>query len=147
MASALNAFVLFAAEQADVGGRGDNPGEGTGIITIVVIVALVLVAGLALAFVFTRGRARRRSLERHPDRGGSVAWLVPHDSAGVRLGFAVKVLGDGGLPSHDTRRWQSGPHLRTSLERLRAVLAYLIARTSACTGWPPRWRPTPAIPS
>ena len=43
----------------------------------------------------------------------------------MRLGFAVKVLGDGGLPSHDTRRWQSGPHLRTSLERLRAVLAYL----------------------
>jgi UV DNA damage endonuclease len=43
----------------------------------------------------------------------------------VRLGFAVKVLGDGGLPSHDTRRWQSGPHLRHSLEALRAVLAYL----------------------
>jgi UV DNA damage endonuclease len=37
-----------------------------------------------------------------------------------RLGFAVKVLGDGGLPSHDTRRWQSGPHLRVSLERLDA---------------------------
>jgi len=35
------------------------------------------------------------------------------------------VLGDGGLPSHDSRRWQSGPHLRTSLERLRAILAYL----------------------
>ena len=32
-------------------------------------------------------------------------------AAGMRLGFAVKVLGDGGLPSHDTRRWQSGPHL------------------------------------
>jgi UV DNA damage endonuclease len=43
----------------------------------------------------------------------------------LRLGFAVKVLGDGGLPSHDSRRWQSGPHLRTSLERLRAILAYL----------------------
>jgi UV DNA damage endonuclease len=41
-----------------------------------------------------------------------------------RLGFAVKVLGDGGLPSHDTRRWQSGPHLRHSLERLRAILGY-----------------------
>jgi UV DNA damage endonuclease len=35
------------------------------------------------------------------------------------------VLGDGGLPSHDSRRWQSRPHLRTSLERLRAILAYL----------------------
>jgi UV DNA damage endonuclease len=42
-----------------------------------------------------------------------------------RLGFAVKVLGEGGLPSHDTRRWQSEPHLRVSLERLREVLAYL----------------------
>jgi UV DNA damage endonuclease len=43
----------------------------------------------------------------------------------VRLGFAVKVLGDGGLPSHDARRWQSGPHLRTSLEYLTAILDYL----------------------
>jgi len=46
----------------------------------------------------------------------------------VRLGFAVKVLGEGGLPSHDTRRWQSGPHLRTSIEALHGVLGYL-ART------------------
>jgi UV DNA damage endonuclease len=45
----------------------------------------------------------------------------------VRLGFAVKVLGGGGLPSHDSRRWQSGPHLRVSLERLRAVLEYCAA--------------------
>jgi UV DNA damage endonuclease len=37
------------------------------------------------------------------------------------------VLGDGGLPSHDTRRWQSGPHLRHSLERLRRILDYLHA--------------------
>ena len=44
-----------------------------------------------------------------------------------RLGFAVKVLGDGGLPSHDTRRWKSGPHLRVSLERLRAIFDYLEA--------------------
>jgi UV DNA damage endonuclease len=42
-----------------------------------------------------------------------------------RLGFAVKVLGEGGLASHDTRRWSSGPHLRHSLERLRAILDYL----------------------
>ena len=42
-----------------------------------------------------------------------------------RLGFAVKVLADGGLPSHDTRRWQSGPHLRTSLEALRGILDHL----------------------
>ncbi|HWT24468.1 MAG TPA: UV DNA damage repair endonuclease UvsE [Solirubrobacteraceae bacterium] len=42
----------------------------------------------------------------------------------MRLGFAVKVLGEGGLPSHDTRRWQSGPHLRRSLEALHAVIGY-----------------------
>jgi UV DNA damage endonuclease len=42
----------------------------------------------------------------------------------VRLGFAVKVLGAGGLPSHDTRRWQSGPHLRRSLEALHAILTH-----------------------
>jgi UV DNA damage endonuclease len=43
----------------------------------------------------------------------------------MRLGFAVKVLGAGGLPSHDTRRWQSEPHLRVSLDHLEAVLGYL----------------------
>ncbi|MCE5198169.1 MAG: UV DNA damage repair endonuclease UvsE [Armatimonadota bacterium] len=43
----------------------------------------------------------------------------------MRFGFAVKVLGDGGLPSHDTRRWQSGPHLSVSIGILRDVLAYL----------------------
>ena len=42
-----------------------------------------------------------------------------------RLGFAVKVLGQGGLPSHDTRRWQSGPHLSVSLDRLEQILRYL----------------------
>src|SRR3954463_9354223 len=43
----------------------------------------------------------------------------------MRLGFAVKVLGAGGLPSHDTRRWQSDPHLSVSLDRLEAILGYL----------------------
>jgi len=42
-----------------------------------------------------------------------------------RLGFAVKALGGGGLPSHDTRRWQSEPHLRVSIERLAAIFDYL----------------------
>ena len=41
-----------------------------------------------------------------------------------RLGFAVKVLGDGGLRSHDARRWQTGPHLSASLENLEAILRY-----------------------
>jgi UV DNA damage endonuclease len=43
----------------------------------------------------------------------------------MRLGFAVKVLGAGGLPSHDTRRHRSGPHLNVSLDRLEAILGYL----------------------
>ncbi|MBB4660710.1 UV DNA damage repair endonuclease UvsE [Conexibacter arvalis] len=44
---------------------------------------------------------------------------------GRRLGFAVKVLGGGGLPSHDTRRWQSAPHLDRSLDRLEAIFERL----------------------
>jgi UV DNA damage endonuclease len=42
-----------------------------------------------------------------------------------RLGFAVKILGGGGLRVSDTRRWQSGPHLSRSLELLDAVFDYL----------------------
>lgn len=48
-----------------------------------------------------------------------------HAPTSHRLGFAVKVLGAGGLPSHDTRRWSSGPHLRHSLEHLKRILDYL----------------------
>lgn len=47
-----------------------------------------------------------------------------------RLGFAVKVLGDRTHPplaSHDARRWQSGPHLGVSLDRLEAILERLDA--------------------
>jgi len=43
----------------------------------------------------------------------------------MRLGFAVKVLGAGGLPSHDTRRHQSEPSLGVSLDHLEAIFAYL----------------------
>ena len=43
----------------------------------------------------------------------------------MRLGFAVKVLGAGGLPSHDTRRHQSDPSLGVSLDNLEAILGYL----------------------
>jgi UV DNA damage endonuclease len=52
---------------------------------------------------------------------------MPQPPTAHRLGFAVKVLGDGGLPSHDTRRWQSRPHLSVSLDRLEAILARLEA--------------------
>lgn len=43
----------------------------------------------------------------------------------MRFGFAVKVLGDPSLKSHDTRRWQSEPHLSVSIRYLRGILEYL----------------------
>jgi UV DNA damage endonuclease len=43
----------------------------------------------------------------------------------LRLGFPVKVLGQKGLKSNDTRRWQSNPHLRVSIEYLRDIFTYL----------------------
>src|SRR4051794_4245036 len=48
----------------------------------------------------------------------------PEDSP-LRLGFPVKVLGRPDLKSNDARRWQSGPHLRTSLGYLREIFGYL----------------------
>jgi UV DNA damage endonuclease len=43
----------------------------------------------------------------------------------LRLGFPVKVMGQPGLKSNDTRRWQNAPHLKTSLEYVDAILDYL----------------------
>ncbi|WP_242146229.1 UV DNA damage repair endonuclease UvsE [Sphingomonas sp. BAUL-RG-20F-R05-02] len=43
----------------------------------------------------------------------------------LRLGFPVKVMGQPGLKSQDTRRWQKNPHLKCSLELLDPVLDYL----------------------
>jgi UV DNA damage endonuclease len=43
----------------------------------------------------------------------------------MRLGFAVKVMGQPGLKSNDTRRWQQGPHLRVSLGYLCEIFEYL----------------------
>lgn len=40
----------------------------------------------------------------------------------MRLGFAVKLLTVPGVPSHDTRRHGSHPHLRVSIERLHRVV-------------------------
>jgi UV DNA damage endonuclease len=54
-----------------------------------------------------------------------------------RLGFPVKVLGRPGLKSNDSRRWQSGPHLRVSLEHLSRIFDYLDERDI--------WRPMPPI--
>jgi len=42
-----------------------------------------------------------------------------------RLGFAVKVMGQGGMPSHDTRRWQSGPSVQVSIKALHRIFNYL----------------------
>lgn len=47
----------------------------------------------------------------------------------LRLGFAVKVLGAPGLPSHDSRRWQNQPHLSVSLAYLRDIFLYLQNRS------------------
>lgn len=43
----------------------------------------------------------------------------------MRLGFAVKVLGQEGLKSNDSRRWQQDPHLRVSLGYLAEIFLYL----------------------
>ena len=67
MDSTLNAFVLLAQ---DVGGRGNNPDEGSGIIMIVAIAGTVLLVGLLLAAFFARGRARARAMRRRPDLEG-----------------------------------------------------------------------------
>jgi hypothetical protein len=72
MDSLINAVLLFAQESAEVGGRGENPDEGTGVITIVVIAAVILVVGLVLVQVFRRGRVRPESQVRRPDEEGQV---------------------------------------------------------------------------
>jgi len=43
----------------------------------------------------------------------------------MRIGFPVKVLGQPGLKSHDSRRWQNHPHLSVSLAYLRDIFVYL----------------------
>ena len=53
----------------------------------------------------------------------------------MRFGFAVKVIGHGGnlatipaeagMPANDARRWQSGPHVRQSIEYVREIFHYL----------------------
>jgi UV DNA damage endonuclease len=43
----------------------------------------------------------------------------------LRLGFPVKVLARPGLKSEDSRRWQSSPHLKVSLEHVTRILDHL----------------------
>ncbi len=47
------------------------------------------------------------------------------DGAPQRLGFAVKVLGNGGMKASDARRWQSDPHLSVTIGYLHEIFAYL----------------------
>lgn len=51
----------------------------------------------------------------------------PLPPAPFRLGFAVKIVGGGGLRTNDARRWQSGPHLSHSIELLDAAFDHLDA--------------------
>jgi UV DNA damage endonuclease len=50
---------------------------------------------------------------------------MPPTKVRNRIGFAVKVVGRAGLRSHDTRRWQSKPHLRVSIDYLDRIFDYL----------------------
>ena len=85
--------LLFAPE--DVGGAAKRARRGS-------IVVIVVSSSSGWRWPSSSPRTRPAPSRADPSEalGGT---------GGVRLGFAVKVLGDGGLPSHDTRRWQSGP--------------------------------------
>ncbi len=52
--------------------------------------------------------------------------MTEPDPSPLRLGFPVKVLGRPELKSNDARRWRSGPHLRVSLDYVRAILDYML---------------------
>ena len=51
--------------------------------------------------------------------------MTTNNARPLRLGFPVKVMGQPGLKSGDTRRWQQGPHLKTSLEYVDKILDYM----------------------
>ncbi len=75
-----------------------------------------------------RARAEADAREQNPmhtcaDSSSLVETRFP--STAMRLGFAVKVMGQPGLKSNDTRRWQQNPHLRVSLGYLCEIFAYL----------------------
>ena len=57
--------------------------------------------------------------------GRSAMEPVVWPTGAMRLGFAVKVMGQAGLKSNDTRRWQQGPHLKVSLGYLCEIFGYL----------------------
>ncbi len=61
----------------------------------------------------------------HPSRPTNLPRQGSRPAPRHRLGFPVKVLGQPGLRSHDSRRWQNSPHLSVSLAYLRDIFAYL----------------------
>lgn len=70
--------------------------------------------------------ARQRGTSAHRARSPEMAATEKAlPAARGRLGFPVKVIGRSELKSNDSRRWQNGPHLKTSLEYLDLILDYL----------------------
>lgn len=51
--------------------------------------------------------------------------VKPWPKKAMRLGFAVKIMGEQGLKSNDTRRHQQNPHLRVSIGYLAEIFGYL----------------------
>ena len=70
---------------------------------------------------FARRLADPLASVRMLEKAAAVQW----PARAMRLGFAVKVMGEPGLKSNDTRRWQANPHLRVSLGYLCEIFAYL----------------------
>ena len=68
---------------------------------------------------------RRLADPLYPARALEGAEPMHFPAGAMRLGFAVKVMGQPGLKSNDTRRWQQGPHLRVSLGYLAEIFGYL----------------------
>ena len=69
--------------------------------------------------------ARREAEPLFPCAPLAMEQASPWPAGAMRLGFAVKVMGQPGLKSNDTRRWQQNPHLRVSLGHLCEIFAYL----------------------
>ncbi len=69
--------------------------------------------------------ARRTAEPLFPCAPLSANEATPWPKEAMRLGFAVKIMGQPGLKSNDTRRWQANPHLRVSLGHLCEIFTYL----------------------
>lgn len=68
---------------------------------------------------------RRLNDPMHAVRNADWSPVEPFPNDAMRLGFAVKVMGQPGLKSNDTRRWQQNPHLRVSIGYLAEIFGYL----------------------